>query len=426
MAVHGRPDRIRETPGDRPSEQNRGPGRRRALASGFALVLGGAAGCGVDPRASGHTVDSVQETLNARAAALLLRDEEAYLAVVMPDRAELRSTERRLFRNLAGVPIGSWTYRLGAVRRDGPRVFADAELHYRVRGYDTASVVVPRRLELGLRDSRWFVTADRPGKGAAEQLWQQGPVSVVRGRNSLVLAVGRPEDRLRALADAVDRTVPAVSRAWPVPWAGRVVVMVPKSLEAMGGLLGTPPAAYRGIAAVTTGETGTSAAVPADRVIVNPVAYDSLGDVGRNVVLTHETTHVATRSATSAATPMWLSEGFADWVAYRESPRETGQNAPELLRAVRRGEPPALLPDDREFSFGGDQSTLARAYEGGWLACELIASEWGEDTLVRLYRRIGEGGDRTAVVAKAMHQLLGLAPEEFTARWREYLKDRLR
>ncbi|QDY80820.1 hypothetical protein FQU76_07270 [Streptomyces qinzhouensis] len=388
-------------------------------------MLGGATGCGADPRASGHTVDSVQETLNARAAALLNRDEQAYLAVIAAEQNELRTAERKLFRNLGNVPIGSWAYRLGTVRRDGNKVYAEAELGYRVRGYDTAPVVVPRRIELGLRDSRWFITADRPGEGAAEQLWQQGAVTVVRGRSSLILAVDRPMDRLRALADAVDRAVPAVSRAWRAPWPGRVVIMVPGSVEAMGGLLGTPPAAYRGIAAVTTGETGTSAAVPADRVIVNPVAYDSLGDVGRSVVLAHETTHVATRSATSAATPMWLSEGFADWVAYRGTPRTTGQNAPELQRAVQQGELPAVLPADHDFSFGGDQSTLARAYEGGWLACELIAARWGEDTLVRFYRQVGAGGDRTAAVTKAMHQLLGIGPEDFTVRWRDYLRDRL-
>ncbi|MGW1279200.1 hypothetical protein ACWD4V_19925 [Streptomyces tsukubensis] len=422
MAVHGRPDR---TPEGRPSGRNEQPGRRRALALSLALVAGGTTGCAPDSRASAHTVDSVQETLNARAAALLNRDEQGYLAVLAGEQTELRAAERKVFRNLAHVPIGSWAYRLGAVRRDGPKVYAEAELHYRVRGYDTAPVVVPRRLELGLRDSRWYLTADRPGQGAAEQLWQQGAVTVVRGRSSLVLAVGRPVDRLRALAEAVDRTVPVVSRAWRGPWPGRVVIMVPGSLEAMGGLLGTPPAAYRGIAAVTTGETGTSAAVPADRVIVNPVAYDSLGDVGRSVVLAHETTHVATRSATSASTPMWLSEGFADWVAYRDTPRTTGQNAPELHRSVQQGEVPATLPADHDFSFGGDQATLSRAYEGGWLACELIASRWGEDTLVRFYRQIGAGRERTAAVTKAMHQLLGLGPEEFTARWRDYLRDRL-
>ncbi|NED03014.1 hypothetical protein G3I55_15260, partial [Streptomyces sp. SID6648] len=71
-------------------------------------------------------------------------------------------------------------------------------------------------------------------------------------------------------------------------WARRVVVVVPRSLEGMAGLLGSPASSYRGIAAVTTGETGGRERAPADRIIVNPDAYGLLGDLGKQVVLTHE------------------------------------------------------------------------------------------------------------------------------------------
>ena len=50
--------------------------------------------------------------------------------------------------------------------------------------------------------------------------------------------------------------------AWREPWAGRVVVLVPESVEDMAGLLGAPAASYRGIAAVTTGEVGGTARRP--------------------------------------------------------------------------------------------------------------------------------------------------------------------
>ncbi|MFF0448442.1 hypothetical protein ACFYT4_18860 [Streptomyces sp. NPDC004609] len=401
---------------------------RTAAGLGLAAALLAPAlltGCTSGPKASEHTVDAVQQALDARAAAVLARDENAYLAALAPELAELRADERRQFRNLADVPFGSWEYRVGKVERDGPKAVAEAHLRYRFAGYDIAPVAVPRVLELGLRDGRWYVTADRPGKGAAEQLWEQGDVSVVRGHRSLVLAVDQEPARLRALAATADRAVPAVSASWRSPWAQRVVVLVPGSVDAMGALLGTPSAGYRGIAAVTTGETGTTAAVPADRVIVNPSAYGLLGDFGRNVVLTHETTHVATRAYTSPATPMWLSEGFADWVAYRGTARTAGQNAPELQRAVREGELPAGLPSDEDFSFGGDADALARAYEGGWLACDLIAERWGEEKLTELYREVGSGKRRGSALRKAMSDILSTTPEDFTARWRDHLRARL-
>ena len=59
--------------------------------------------------------------------------------------------------------------------------------------------------------------------------------------------------------------MPAVTEAWGTDWPGHVVVLVPKSLEGMAALLGAPASGYRGIAAVTTGETGGTGTAPADR-----------------------------------------------------------------------------------------------------------------------------------------------------------------
>ncbi|MEJ8634486.1 hypothetical protein [Streptomyces sp. MS2.AVA.5] len=391
------------------------------LGLAVALLTSGCAG----PGASDSTVREIQRTLDGRAAAVLGHDENAYLGAVASDASALRADELRQFRNMADIPFGSWEYRLGDVRRDGSTAVADAELRYRIAGYDTAPVTAARTVEFIRRDGRWYLKADRAAGKSAQQLWQQGDVHVVRGSRSLVLAVDRDTVRQKALAATADRAVPAVAGAWPSPWARRVVVLVPSSLEAMGELLGAPAAGYRGIAAVTTGETGSSGKAPADRVIVNPEAYGVLGDFGQTVVLTHETTHVATRAYTSKVTPMWLSEGFADWVAYRGTSRTDGQTAPELQRAVRGGETPATLPDDKDFAFGGDADVLARAYEGGWMACELIAGRWGEGKLTAFYRAVGEKEHRASAVEKAMQDVLGISPEEFTVTWRGYLRERL-
>lgn len=269
------------------------------------------------------------------------------------------------------------------------------------------------------------MTLDRPGDGGARQLWQQGRVEAVRGARSLVLGVGQDPARLRLVAAAADRAVPAVDRAWPGTWERRVVVYVPASLQAMAELLGRPAAAYEDIAAVTTGETGGAGAAPADRIIVNPDAYGTLSDFGQQVVLTHEITHVATRGATSAATPTWLSEGFADWSAYRGSGRPAATLAPELRTAERAQGPPDALPTDQDFSFGNDPDALARAYEEGWLACELIAAQWGPKRLAAFYRAVGAHPGRPGAVTDALRDVLSTSPAAFTRLWRVYLTKRL-
>ena len=390
-----------------------------AHAAAAALLL--LAGCGVADPPVDPTVEEIRQTLDTRAAALLAHDRATYLASLEPGADALREAQGEEFDNLADVPLRSWEYRIKGVRHQGATAVAEAEVRYRIADYDAAPVTALRTLELAERDGRWYVTADRAGAGTPQQLWQQGDVDVVRGSRSIVLGVGQDEERLRELAAAADKAVPAVSDAWPSKWPGRVVVVVPDSMEGMGRLLGAPGAGYRGIAAVTTGETSREAAAPADRVVVNPEAYGLLGDFGQGVVLTHEATHVATRAHTSAATPMWLSEGFADWVAYRGTGRTAAEAAPEMQEAVRAGDVPAGLPGDRDFTFGGDPGTVARAYEGGKLACEVIAERWGEEKLTAFYRTVGEGRHRDGAVERALSEELGITSAGFTAMWRDHL-----
>ncbi|MFI2422822.1 hypothetical protein ACH5A7_01745 [Streptomyces sp. NPDC018955] len=390
-------------------------GRRRvsgASVTVLCLLLVALAGCGGGPAVDAVRAQ-VQSLLDRRAEAVLDRDAAAYA----------RTGTRAGFDNLRAVPLADWSYRVTALDRTGDTATASVRLSYRVEGHDRSPVTTARSLALSRdRDGRWSVDSDRPATKSGQQLWDQGPVRAVRGERSLVLGVGRSDGKLRDYAGLADRAVPAVSDAWGPRWARSVVVLVPETLEDMAGLLGSPASSYRGIAAVTTGATDTDGRAPADRVIVNPDAFGLLGDSGRQVVLTHETTHVATRAHTSAATPLWLSEGFADWVGYRGGDRAPAEVAPELAHAVGRGEVPTGLPDDEDFGFSGGADRLARAYESGWLACRLIADHWGEDRLGAFYRAVGAHEHREGAVEDAMRQVLDTTPEDFTAKWQEYVK----
>ncbi|MFF4826492.1 hypothetical protein ACFY20_26365 [Streptomyces sp. NPDC001312] len=389
-------------------------GRGRVSKSSVTVVcllLASLTACG-GPSAADTAKAEVQRVLDRRAAAVLHHDVAAYAA----------TGARDLYTRLRAVPLTDWSYRLKSLRRSGDTAVAQAEMRYRVTGYDKAPVTAGRTLTLSTGvDGKWYVDSDRPVKKSAEQLWDQGTVSVVRGRRSLVLGVGHGDAVLRGYAGLADRAIPAVSDAWGTDWSRQVVLLVPKSLEGMAGLLGSPASNYRGIAAVTTGETGGAGRAPADRIIVNPAAYGMLGSLGKQVVLTHETTHVATRAHTNAATPLWLSEGYADWVGYRGTGRPPDQVAPELRRAVTDGGVPAALPSDEDFGFAGDPFRLARAYESGWMACRMIADQWGERRLDDFYRSVGAHGTREGAVEDALRKVLGTTLDGFTEQWRAYL-----
>ncbi|HET9383144.1 MAG TPA: hypothetical protein VFP69_20260 [Streptomyces sp.] len=397
-------------------------GRRRMSGSPVAVLcllltfLVSLTGCGGRPEPRELARADVQRVLDEHAAALLGHDE----------RTLLRTGTRTAYDRLRAVPLDGWAYRVTRVRYGGGTVTADTELRYRLRGFDRAPVTTARTLRLSrAAGGAWRVDSDRPARAAAQQLWDQGEVRAVRGTHSLVLGVGRSRAALDRYVRLADRAVPAVSDAWRTAWARRVVVLVPRSLDGMAGLLGALAASYRGIAAVTTGETAARAEAPADRVVVNPDAYGALGALGRQVVLTHETAHVATRVHTTPATPLWLSEGYADWVGYRGTGRTPRQAAPELTAAVAGGRLPAGLPGDGDFGFDGDGDALARAYESGWLACRMIAGRWGEERLAVFYRTVGAHGSRSGAVADALGRVLGTTPGDFTAAWRAYVRSRL-
>ncbi|MER6053268.1 hypothetical protein ABT168_38515 [Streptomyces sp. NPDC001793] len=455
--------------------RRKGP-RRAARAAGCAApllaLLVQLTGC-APTDGPGDQYPGAQRMLDARAEAVRRHDAAAFLASVDPRATAFRGRQRAVFDHLAAVPLADWRYDLVSTGAfplplgDGRRLAAQVRLRYRLKGFDTAPVTSVQYLTLTERGGRWLVSSDSDGagdgKGGSRQLWDQGPVRVVRGRYSLVLGGAADLSRLRDLASRVDAAVPAVSAAWKGAWARKVVVEAPDSVERMAQLMGgDDPSGYAGIAAVTTGEAGSSAAAPADRVIVNPDAYEELNDLGRSVVLTHETTHVATRALTTSATPLWLSEGFADWVAYRRVNRRPAVTAPELSRAVAAGREPASLPGDADFGFRAGADRLAKAYEGGWLACRLIAEKWGEDRLIAFYRDTGrrglhdaaagtatgpmeartvaptvragsaasavDGGSRSGrsgLVERAMREQLGVGLTEFTAMWRAYVRREL-
>ncbi|MEU3658907.1 hypothetical protein AB0E77_03960 [Streptomyces sp. NPDC032940] len=393
-------------------------GRRRVSGSSvvaLCLLLVSLVACGGRTAADPVRAE-VQRILDRRAAAVLAHDRTAW------DRTGTGTA----FGNLSAVPLAAWSYRVTGLHRTGTTATADVDLSYRVDGYDRGAVTTARTVRLSReQDGDWSVESDRPAQRSGQQPWDQGPVRVVRGTHSLVLGVGRSTEALRGYAELADQAVPAVSDAWDGDWARRIVVVVPESLEGMAGLLGSPASSYRGIAAVTTGETGGREHAPADRVIVNPDAYGLLGALGKQVVLTHETTHVATRAHTTAATPLWLSEGYADWVGYRTDGRAPTEAAAELTRAVSEGRVPAALPTDEDFGFTGEADELARAYEGGWLACRMIADRWGEDRLDAFYRAVGAHDGRAGAVEDALRDVLGTTEEAFTARWRTYLREQL-
>jgi len=91
---------------------------------------------------------------------------------------------------------------------------------------------------------------------------------------------------------------------------------------------------------------------------------------------------------------------------------------------VRAGRVPTSLPPNRDFA--GTSKRLAQAYEGGFLACRLIASIVGQRGLVRFYIAVGTSHETPVhAMAAAMRSILHLTPAQFTVRWQQFLRAQL-
>ena len=243
-------------------------------------------------------------------------------------------------------------------------------------------------------------------------LWLSGPLQVRRAARSMVLVDGSAA-RADAVAALARRAVPQVRRVLP-SWPGGLVVEVPGSEAGLDAALGARPGDYAGIAAVTTTVDGSRSRRAPAHVFLNPAVFDPLRPTGAQVVITHEATHVAVDAATTPA-PLWLVEGFADYVALRAARLPVTTTAARIIALVRRDGPPRHLPGRREFAAGAHH--LEARYESAWLACRLLAQRGGTAALVGFYRAMDQGGR----LAPELRRWFALTPAELVRDWRSLL-----
>lgn len=375
----------------------------------------------------------VRRLLRKRARAIRAHDRAAFMATVAASGRKFRRAQRRFFTNMTLLPLGAWKYELASGKASSPPRAPQAgsrewkspvRVSYRFAGFDKKTVTDKRVLTFAGGKHGWRV-AGVSGR-SQRRIWDLGGIHVLRRRHVLVIGLGSHVERLRQMAETMERAVPVVSRVWGGTWSHHAVVLVPAT-QRQARRLSPNHASLAQITALATVASGPGGVPPpgtGDRVIVNPQNFAKLSRLGRKVVLRHELAHVATRKFTDDAVPMWLVEGFADYVGYHGVSLSERSVARELTAAVRSGHQPEKLPGREDFD--GKSKHLTRAYESAWMACELIAHRHGRRQLVRLYRVAGSGdGPPGQVRQRSLRTVLHTTPGKLTASWRSYVRARL-
>lgn len=371
-----------------------------------------------------------RRVLRAQARAVLHGERADYLRTVDPKADEFHRIADRTYQNLRRMDVAA--YRFGAPVEDAGALTPDRRRQLGASGWvgtvpvtvelagpDHETWTAELRVLFVERNGRTYVANDREGMSSATALplWLTGTIDVARGEHSVVIGTESAGD-LELYARTADQAVPRVSAIWGDDWRQHVVVVVPGSQRQMERLVGAEPGSQGEVAAVTT-SVGRGDPEHASHVVVNPRTFSEVGQLGQLVVLTHETTHVAT-DATVSGMPLWLSEGFADYVGFSDTNLSVEVIAQELFADVRVHGVPGDLPDADAFDSRAEG--LDRSYEAAWLACRYIAEHWSEETLLEFYREM----ERTDIESQRLpiyEQVLGVTYQDFLAGWRAYVDD---
>jgi hypothetical protein len=249
-------------------------------------------------------------------------------------------------------------------------------------------------------------------------VWLSGPVQVRRTPQTLVVVAGDASDaeEVDAYAERASRAVPVVRRVLP-RWRGGLVLEVPRSEADLDRALAADPGTYANIAAVSASVDGTLTPESPVHVFVNPSLFGTLEPIGAQVVISHEATHVATRAPVTTGLPLWLLEGFADYVALRDVALPITTTAAQIIAEVQRDGAPPALPGVADFD---ERAThLGAAYESAWIACSLLADRGGEAALVELYQRVRAGSG----VRRVLRTLFGLSERDLVRLWQDRLEE---
>ena len=401
---------------------------RLGVAAAVVVALAGGALRSTSPAASqGEPLAAVQAVLDVRADAVREGDRERFLATVDPQApADFRAAQARAFDGLRSVPLASFSLvartedsgdlsPAAAGRYGSARVFLpETRQVHRLEGYDDRDAVDELWLTFVERNGRWYVGGDADlealGLETDRQLWDFGPVRLERREHVVVLSHPEQAERAAALADIAEDAVAAFAGAWDQPWAGRLPLVLPGSVDELERLLESTVdldkfVAFAGYNVLPDKDYDTTA----PRIFVQDDRLNRYPRHQQVETMVHELAHAAAAPLSGPFVPGWVHEGVADWAA-------TGRLAGE--RRPPGGD--AALPRDFELSTGPTAS-IVRTYRESRAAVSLLAARRGPAAPTAFFRTLGAtrvaAGSVDHHVDDALRRAAGITLGELEAAW---------
>lgn len=391
---------------------------------------------GQDPAAPDDR-DAIQALLDRRARAVLARDRAAFMATIDDASPEFVERQQRLFRAMGDVPFRSFRYRVAWERRGDlvrPRDLdgypdADAvsipltEERYRIDGFDRREAVEDMYYTYVRRDGEWLIAEDTDLNDmtlyTARHLWDSGRLRATRSEHFLMLS-HRCESCSPLGDDFLELAEQGLERArryWRGPFKRRIVVLVPRSGDELERMIQATFDLDNFVAfAYSTVDVTDGVDYTGHRIIPNPQAFSDRATSSILQILAHELLHVATRDSAGPFVPVFVDEGFADYVGHDADPSGLAFFNSDVAQGLFNGE----LPEDFEFTIGSG-TDIYRSYQRSQSAIRYFIERFGLDAFNRFYRRLGRvevaPGTARFHIDRAFRATTGMGYDGFQRSW---------
>ena len=368
--------------------------------------------------------------LAKRASAVLHRDRAAFLATVDQRQKTWYRQQATLFAAMRTAPFSAFAYRVIRLRSDSglkrryraTQVYlGQVQARYRFKGQDASPVLARYSYTFVRTGSGWRI-AGKGGRALSArddvEIWDAGPVRTVHSSRTLVVHHAGQEALARRLLQVADHAYAQVGAAWTGRWERKAVILVPRDQQEAEKLVGARDLSR--VAAVASSSVDSDAAdrVLGNRIVVNTTNVVKYRPLDLQVLVTHEMTHVATRTLGDGV-PLLLVEGFADYAALKPVPYGFAVTRQNLYRRVQAGRFDGRLPSDPEFR-GPDAPV---AYDEGSAFCLWVAKTFGAAKLRALYREFaGSGTTTNGELDDGLRQVLGISRRTAEGRWAAWVR----
>ena len=395
----------------------------------LVLVVVAMVGAGA-PRATARddasVVGDLNDLLEERSQALAAGDRDAWMAALDPQAgADFRASQQATFDGLRTLGVTGYQLTVDPDsgnlappdldERYGADTFVPStEARYRIEGFDDRDALDDLWWTYVRRDGDWFVASDSDlevvGLETARNLWDLGPLSVLRSDRVLVLSHPSRQSRGNEVAGLAEEALTRIDKDWDRAWSNKIVIVVPDNADEVERILRTTLDLSNFVAFVNYGtDRDDGYENTAARMYLNDARLGRHNRSFQLDTLVHELVHAASSGDAGPFLDSWMHEGVAEWVADgrpTKVPEPAGSDG--------------TIPEGFEFSTGSLRD-IVRSYDAATSLMAYIAERFGRDAPGKFFANVGHRrvvpGTQQYQDAMAMREELGIGPDELEDDW---------